>query len=318
MEILETPADFRGKTHRYPGHQAGKNIEEAFDEFIRRQAPNLKTKWVYLPIFWQNNLFAQKRPKGGPFRARPEVQAFLNRLNPNTRYFTVTVADEGMYEHVPPNVTIFGAGGTGSIPIPLLCTPHPCRIEVRNKLAFFMGNIETGGPVASDRPPSESSWDPNGAGARVRRRMRDVLANKPGFMITDGRGNSRKNLAQFRDESYCHLYGLAPRGYGKTSYRLYEVMQMGCVPVYIYDQPWIPYTDVLDWNEFSIICPIENIDALPAVLESRTQEDWLKMRDVIRSAWNEFFTIEGCCHQILRYVMSQKYEPKYPVPSQPK
>ena len=39
-------------------------------------------------------------------------------------------------------------------------------------------------------------------------------------------------------------YALVPRGFGRTSYRVVEVMQMGVVPVYIWDDiEWIPYMD---------------------------------------------------------------------------
>ena len=35
---------------------------------------------------------------------------------------------------------------------------------------------------------------------------------------------------------------LAPRGFGRTSYKLAEVVQMGRIPFYMYDDiPWLPY-----------------------------------------------------------------------------
>jgi hypothetical protein len=38
------------------------------------------------------------------------------------------------------------------------------------------------------------------------------------------------------------LYNLAPRGWGRTSYRLAEIIQLGRIPIYIYDDyEWLPY-----------------------------------------------------------------------------
>ena len=35
---------------------------------------------------------------------------------------------------------------------------------------------------------------------------------------------------------------MAPRGYGRTSYRLAEIIQLGRIPVYIFDDfEWLPY-----------------------------------------------------------------------------
>ena len=38
------------------------------------------------------------------------------------------------------------------------------------------------------------------------------------------------------------LYNLAPMGMGRASFRLAEIVQMGRIPVYIFeDFPWLPY-----------------------------------------------------------------------------
>jgi hypothetical protein len=38
---------------------------------------------------------------------------------------------------------------------------------------------------------------------------------------------------------------LVPRGFGRTAYHLMETLQMGLVPIYVYDDtPWVPYADL--------------------------------------------------------------------------
>ena len=37
-------------------------------------------------------------------------------------------------------------------------------------------------------------------------------------------------------------FNLAPRGYGRTSFRLTEIIHMARIPIYLYAGiPWIPY-----------------------------------------------------------------------------
>lgn len=45
------------------------------------------------------------------------------------------------------------------------------------------------------------------------------------------------------------MFNLAPQGFGRTSFRMAEVVQVGRIPVYIYnDIPWVPYVG----SEFSV------------------------------------------------------------------
>eukprot|EP00913_Durusdinium_trenchii_P016395 g15411.t1 len=35
---------------------------------------------------------------------------------------------------------------------------------------------------------------------------------------------------------------LCPRGYGRTAFHLFEILQLGLIPVHVYlDIPWVPY-----------------------------------------------------------------------------
>jgi len=44
---------------------------------------------------------------------------------------------------------------------------------------------------------------------------------------------------------------------------MYEALQLGCIPVYIWDEEiMLPFTEFLDWNSFSIIIEAKNIDQL--------------------------------------------------------
>ena len=62
----------------------------------------------------------------------------------------------------------------------------------------------------------------------------------------DGRASA--DTRRFVELMSRSVFALCPRGYGRTSYRMYEALQLGCIPVYIHDEPWLPYADELDWR----------------------------------------------------------------------
>lgn len=56
-------------------------------------------------------------------------------------------------------------------------------------------------------------------------------------------------------------FGFCPRGGGSNSFRLYECLMVGVVPI-ITDVIQLPFTDDVDWSEFSIIGSMNNIEEL--------------------------------------------------------
>ncbi len=300
MEILDLPERFRAGTPSNPKHQKGPNIEEACGLWAMERLAN--TSATYIPVYWQN-LYCENhyRLKQKDYGADPELQALLDRLlQPDRQYFTVTQADEGHYERLPSNVYVFGAGGVGSEPIPLASSPHQSHAATKNTLACFVGCVETGGPAKSSGRPSRSSWDPDGAGAKVRRRMWLALQGRPGYYLKDQRGRNTADVRTFEFVMASAEFALCPRGYGRTSFRLYEAIQMGVIPVYIYDEegPWLPYEGVLDWREFCVLCDYRELDALPSRLKGLSKAKKDEMRRRLFELYPTHFSIEGAAEQV--------------------
>lgn len=279
----------------------GFNIEEhAFRWFAARD------KWIYLPILWWNNSVAQQLALGlNPTSAVEAVQTFVDSL-PLGNYFTVSRGADGIYEDVSGKMVVFSAGGVGHIPIPHLAEIEPEAPGSKNILASFVGNLACGGPVAG-APSGSSSWDPNGAGAQVRRAMRDVFADQQDCLIVDQfiqvwREGIPPKYQQFRDAARQSWFGLAPRGYGRTSYRLYEMFSLGAIPVYIYDEPWLPYLDRIDWREIAVLCHASELPGLPERLRAIPIAERRQMLARAQSLFEDFFTPDGVCRQIAYYV----------------
>ena len=150
--------------------------------------------------------------------------------------------------------------------IPLLTSPLEYTPVKRDILASFMGAKECGGPIEWPGGRAEhSSWNPNGRGAVVRREMFKALEGKNGFHLVDRKFTSNRSYIENYRTTLCRsVFALCPRGYGKTSFRMYEAMQLGAIPVYIYDgdSPWMPFYPKLDWGEFCFSIRESQIDSI--------------------------------------------------------
>ncbi len=298
MRVADIPPELQSPSHHYPRHATtGVGIEKYFGRYASAHATDLDSDWIYLPIYWTNNYVREK------FAALPVAQYALDSLDERERYFTIVQCDDGIYEQLPSNVLVFGAGGVGDIPIPLLCDPHPIPAEVkRDHVASFLGHVECGGPEGAPGELPRSSWNPDGAGATLRRALMIAFAGRVEFHIEDRRGERFADAEAFRKMAARSHFSLAPRGYGLTSFRLYEVMGLGSIPVYIYNEPWLPYADVLDWSEFAVLCPADDIEELPERL-LQISPKWRRTAvDTIARLMPDYFTKDGMCRQILRMI----------------
>lgn len=177
--------------------------------------------------------------------------------------------------------------------------------ESRNVLASFVGNVECGGP--EEPPPvGRSSSNPDGAGARLRRRMWAAFAGQSDCLLKQQEvpawhQDNPPGYVEFCEVAKRSWFGLSPRGYGRTSYRLYEMLQLGTIPVYIYDEPWLPYLDRLDWQEFCVLCHESEIEDLPdklrAIPEARRTQMIRRGQELVP----DYFTPDAVCRQILHY-----------------
>jgi hypothetical protein len=90
-------------------------------------------------------------------------------------------------------------------------------------------------------------------------------------------------------------FSLTPRGIGPASYRLFETMQLGRVPVIISDA-WLKVPGI-DWDTFSITVPENSIPHIPAILRER-KEDAVEMGKLAKKCWDEYFSPEVSLMQL--------------------
>ncbi len=262
----------------YPPYHKGKYLEEYFFEWFRKNKVDTDRK--YLDVFW-TNIYCNAA-NGNV--SSVNIQYEINKLDKTGQYFTVCQHDDGPIETLPDDTLIFSAGGnrtTGRIiPIPLICSSlcEPIN-EKKETLCSFVGSLTH--PL---RSMTIQRW-----------------ASDPDFIVVAqnwAQNVSQKNFALFKILTTKSKFTLCPRGYGKTSFRLYEVMQLGSVPVYISDEHYLPWTDELDWNEFCVLIKPNQIDSLKDILESYTDSQINKMVTIGQQIYNNYFSLEGVAKQI--------------------
>jgi hypothetical protein len=130
--------------------------------------------------------------------------------------------------------------------------------------------------------------------------MVDVM-NKPDVVLITDEWSfqiTEEKQRLFLELTCQSRFTLAPRGYGKTSFRMYEALRLNSIPVYIYDEQWLPYKEHLDWSKLAVLVHINDMDTLYDRLKRITNEQIIEMIDYYHSV-EHYFTYDGMCEYII-------------------
>ena len=103
----------------------------------------------------------------------------------------------------------------------------------------------------------------------------------------------QRQYAQLIAES---AFVLCPRGGGTSTFRLFETMMLGRVPVIISDE-WVP-PEGPDWEAFSVRVAEAELDTIPGILAER-ESDAEAMGLAARGAWLEWFSETTSFHTVI-------------------
>lgn len=260
----------------YPPYHVGDYLEDYFYKRFVFEKP--QTNRDYIGVSW-TTLYCDNKRRG--------LQEFLNSLPKDGKYFTISQHDDAPIENLPPDTLCFSAGGnvqrSNIIPIPLVCSQLPNTQEVKDRpiLASFIG----------------SATHP------IRIKMAEVCKPSEHIFMYLKNWNPivhKNEFASFIDYTTNSKFCLCPRGYGLNSFRLYESLQLGAIPVIITDKLYLPWQDELNWKEFSVLIDEENIDNIESILMSYSDEKILEMKNKGRSLWDSHFSLSGVYENIVK------------------
>lgn len=103
---------------------------------------------------------------------------------------------------------------------------------------------------------------------------------------------SKMSTSKTRQDYYSNLsrnqFTLCIRGGGNFSYRFYEALSFGRIPVLIDTDIVLPFQNIINWNNHIVKIPIEEIDSI---------EDIIKSSNISpidnRMLWCKYFSTEG-------------------------
>ena len=275
----------------YPPFKNGLYMEEYFLRYVYTNNRFYDNSGrLYIPALWTNFQLEPwfRREQSNMQRA---IFDFV-KTHPNEKgYFTVIQHDDGPFLKLPPNTIIYGACN-GHIPLPLIYEDETNTLvnlainaksfSERTILCSFVGSTTH----------------------TVRNVCINKLSNKPGFDFTIPKNGwtltvDKSNQSTFIEKTLDSKFALAPRGYGRSSFRFFEILQLGCIPIYVWDDhEWLPYKSLIDYSKVCISIHVSKIDTLPEILENIDETAYNNMKleyEKIR----HMFTMEFMCKHII-------------------
>lgn len=289
IRIIDVPQEFLPEMPvQYPPHQGNNPMieERAYSFFSTKK--ELESDYIYIPIQWTS---WHVNPGGEYGQNTQPLTEYCNQLTEkhlNEKFFTVVQYDGGTLVPID-NCTIFASSGgfnsplgknSSYEPIPLLCDPHNgAPNSIREYKVGYAGR---------DTHP-------------LRVKMNQVLSHLPQYKFALNIDHNRTGV--FRDILYKSVFALSPRGFGPASFRMYEAIQMQCVPIYISDEFWLPFTEYIEWDKMCLLIKENEIQTIPekvdALLESGQYQD---MVDYGQEMYEKHLTWDGCLNTIARIV----------------
>ena len=294
--MLQNPLFNCKQKNAYPPFKCGLYIEEYFLRKITAEKPDMKRK--YIPVLWTNfqtqSWFKTKRRY-----MQRKLDEWIASNPSESGYFTVIQHDDGAALKLPANTITFG-GSQGTYPLPLIYEDTRATLEniprktwtEKSTLCSFVGNI------TADRVL------PN-----VRQEIFNQLAGNPNFRLINSGGwkpDVGKPLQDiFISETVNSKFALAPRGYGRSSFRFFECFQLGTIPVYIWnDINWLPFQHIIDYTRLCIVIHVDQLHELESILLGVDSAAYLAMFEYY-DAIKYLFTMEGMSNEIITKINSK-------------
>jgi hypothetical protein len=277
--LLPAPPKLRpiSQIFNYPEHNKDFGVEQDFYEYVLKH-PEIITNnyneadWHYLPVFWTrwhlNHNYAHE--------GLDELQDAVNNIVlDDKKTFTICQYDDGPIVDLGESVLFLASRkGEKGIDIPLLSSSHklPFFKPTKKYLAAFVGRLST-------HP--------------IRQKMAEALADRSDISINDGEFGDKFFVKRILES---HI-ALAPRGYGGSSFRFFEAMQLGAVPFLIGDIDTRPFKEFIPWEKLSLY--VDTAKSIEYILD-RQDYNALELSGLkISEFYREHLTYQKWCKYVI-------------------
>lgn len=120
----------------------------------------------------------------------------------------------------------------------------------------------------------------------IRHRLLDQWKGKdPDVLVYEKLPSNLTYESMLKTSKFC----LCPSGYEVASPRVVEAIYAECVPVLISDGYVPPFSDVLNWNKFSVEVAVEDIPNIKKILLNISDANYSKMHKRVKQVQRHFF-----------------------------
>ena len=106
--------------------------------------------------------------------------------------------------------------------------------------------------------------------------------------LTDRRQPTNVNSPSFEDGMRRAHFALAPRGDAHFTFRFFEAMAAGLIPVVLSDSWALPFAELIDWSDVAILVPEARLHGIPSILANMTLHQVCAMRMRVHAVYEEY------------------------------
>jgi len=140
----------------------------------------------------------------------------------------------------------------------------------------------------------------------------DIILRTDNGNRWDFEHNYSQRRKEYFDNMRNTLFTLCDRGYGNYSYRFYETMMMGRIPIIIDTDCVFPFEDKININEIGLVLKsteIKDKESFIGSIEKYYQENKERLEEIQsnnRKIWEDYYSAEGFVENLLRNVRESK------------
>lgn len=282
MKIYRLPVDEHSRPNSqaiiYPAHNHDYGVEQDFFNFLEKRQDLLTSNpatadWHYLPVYWTRWHLNHDYAKSGIGELQRIVDKSL--IDPK-KTFTICQYDDGPIVNVSDSqVMLASRKGKVGIDIPLLSKSLRVPFVKPRKTitASFMGRLST-------HP--------------IRGSMYEKVASIQDIEIVNDSLSTKEYVLSML-KSYV---ALCPRGYGGSSFRFFEAMQLGIAPFLIGDIDVRPFKSSINWDQISFYT--SNPENIQSILDNHSKKELKEMGQKAKKVWQHDLQYQEWCNLALK------------------
>ncbi len=109
----------------------------------------------------------------------------------------------------------------------------------------------------------------------------------------------------FVNNVFSNQYNICVSGHGNYSFRLYEILSAGRIPIFINTDCVLPFEEFIDWKKHVVWIEEKDADKADQFLldfhQSVSAEDFLKLQENNRNLWLQYFFKDGFYSNLYQY-----------------